>query len=112
MGRSGDFQTYTMRTRLSKDSEQSEMNLLFGNKIEVSHLTDGVIAFQSEGSATSFIDNSAKLDGFQIFEVNSHELFKLTIETKAVVVLMHDLQILPDAYMLSAALKKQPQLDS
>lgn len=112
---SGGVQTYTLRTRIPKGDAESEMLGLIGKKIEISHLTDGVVAFQSKASADAFAEENAGQSGdLFVFEVGSHDLFQMTMEAKAVVVLMREeaKRALPSARMLAAVLRDQPKMDT
>ena len=86
---SGNVQTFTLRTRVGKKDMEDELEMLTGKRIEVSHLTDGLVTFESKGVAEHFAEeNSTSSTELFVFEVASHELFQMTTEAKAVVVLM------------------------
>merc|ERR1712176_386344 len=105
---SGNVQTFTLRTRVGKQDMEDELEMLTGKRIEVSHLTDGLVTFESKGVAEHFAEeNSTSSTELFVFEVASHELFQMTTEAKAVVVLMKNTKSNPTARMLAAVLRDQ-----
>jgi len=109
----GGVQTFTLRTRVSKDELEAEMEMLVGKRLSVSHLTDGVVTFESKGIAEHFAEeNTTATTELFVFEVGSHELFQMTADVKAVVVLMKSNKSNPSARMLATVLRDQPELDT
>ena len=109
----GNVQSFTLRTRLGREQMEEELESLIGKKIHVSHLTDGLITFESKGIAEYFAEeNSNPNTELFAFEVESHELFQMTTEAKAVVVLMKNTKSNPGVRMLATVLRNQPKLDT
>lgn len=99
--------TFTLRTRVRRDQEEDDLNRLLGGskkRLEVSHLTDGVVSFESHDRASDFASAQSSED-LLVFEVDSHDLFKMAEEAKAVVVLMKRANVTPR--MLAAVLRDQ-----
>ena len=99
--------TFTLRTRVRRDQEEDDLNRLLGGskkRLEVSHLTDGVVSFESHDRASDFASAQTSED-LLVFEVDSHDLFKMAEKAKAVVVLMKRANVTPR--MLAAVLRDQ-----
>ena len=112
LGADGNAQSFTLRTRIGMEGAESEIESLLGKKIQVSHLTDGVVTFESKGIAEHFAEeNSTSRTELFAFEVGSGELFQLTAQASAVVVLMKNTRSNPSVRMLSTVLRDQPKME-
>ena len=103
-----------MRTRVGKEDVSEELGKLGlgAQRFEVSHLTDGLVSFESKALAEEFAEehNATSSTDLLVFEVGSHELFQMTAEAKAVCVLMNTKNI--TMRRLAQVLRDQPKLDS
>lgn len=112
LGADGNAQSFTLRTRIGMEGAESEIESLIGKKIQVSHLTDGVVTFESKDIAEHFAEeNSTSRTDLFAFEVGSSELFQMTAQARAVVVLMKNTRSNPSVRMLSTVLRDQPKLE-
>jgi len=106
-------QSFTLRTRVGKEDTAAELEKLGlgAKRLEVSHLTDGLVAFESKATAEAFAEENATAStNLLVFEVGSHDLFQMTAEAKAVCVLMNTKNI--SMRRLAQVLRDQPKLDS
>ena len=97
------------------EGTENELEALMGKQIpiHVSRLTDGVLTFESKGIADHFAEeNSTSRTELFVFEVGSKELFQMTSEARAVVVLMKNTKSNPSLRMLSTVLRDQPKMES
>ncbi len=89
---------YTMRTRQDREEEGAELASLLGwgsgdSRLGLSKMHDGALAFADESAALDFCDSleaeAAHRPGslaFEVVELSSHELFRLTAGSDALVV--------------------------
>ena len=99
-GESVQAELYTMRTRQDREEEGAELAQLMGwgagdARVGLSKMHDGALAFAAEAAALDFADaleaEAARRPGgptaaFEVVELDSHELFRLTAGSDAVVV--------------------------
>ena len=89
---------YTMRTRQDREEEGAELASLLGwgsgdSRLGLSKMHDGALAFSDESAALDFCNSleaeAAHRPGslaFEVVELNTHELFRLTAGSDALVV--------------------------
>ena len=99
-GESVQAQLYTMRTRQDREEEGAELAQLMGwgagdARVGLSKMHDGALAFAAEAAALDFCDSleaeaNRRAGGppaaFEVIELDSHELFRLTAGSDALVV--------------------------
>lgn len=113
-------QVYTLRTRLEKKSTADNLKRMFrgdsfkGEFIKVNKMTDGVISFVDYDDAERFrsLLEAEGVHGVSICEVTSHQLFQLTSQSKALVVLLKCQDYLPSIHELATSLRAQRSLET
>eukprot|EP00210_Caulerpa_lentillifera_P008197 g7827.t1 len=113
-------QIYTLRTRIEQKSATEKLKRMFrgdgykGQFINVERVTDGVICFFDYDNAERFkaLIEAEDVRQVSICEMNSHQLFQATIQSHAVVVLMHCREYLPSINELTTSLRAQRSLEA
>jgi len=110
--------TYTLRVRMAQKGAASDIAKLLGKAhlaqaLEVSQLRDGLVVFDTAEAAENygtFLEEEGHSQ-VMVAEVDSHKLFRMVLDARAVVVHMLPDQPLPPPYQLAAALKKSSAWD-
>lgn len=117
---SQSFQVYTLKTRLEEKSTSDNLKRMFrgdrfqGEFIKVDKMTDGVISFVDVDDAERFrsLLEAEGVHGVSISEVTSHQLFQVTAQSKALVVLLKCREYLPSIHELTTSLRAQRSLET
>ena len=110
--------TYTLPTRMTDEGQSAEMSQVLNmpqlmSMVNVDHMREGVVCFEDIEEASEYLElleDVGHLD-VVVIEVDSHELFRMTRDVDAVVVLMGQGDLLPRPHQLAAALGGRASMD-
>jgi hypothetical protein len=107
---------FTLQTRVQQPHVESEMDKVLGRRhadgssiFTVDSLVEGIVAFEDEAMAEAF-GHALEAEGHQdvsLATADSHELFRLSTSSAAVVVLMKPQSAMPMPGELEASLRQQ-----
>lgn len=112
--------TYTLRTKVVQKDASGQLAQLLGkphlaSALEVAHMRDGVVTFETPDAAAIYATRLEEEGETKVTvaEVDSHKLFRLASDTRALVVLVTEDNAgqLPAPFQLAAALKGQRAWD-
>ncbi|KAF8072841.1 PARP16 [Scenedesmus sp. PABB004] len=111
--------TYTLRTKVQQEGAAEALAQLLNKQhlagaLDVAEMRDGVVAFEAPGDADSFAGLLEEEGHSQVLvaEVDSHKLFRMATDVRALVVLLPAGASVPAPYQLAASLKQQRSWDS
>ncbi|KAF6266784.1 hypothetical protein COO60DRAFT_1473496 [Scenedesmus sp. NREL 46B-D3] len=111
--------TYTMRTKVKLEGAADAVAKLLKKQhlsdvLEVAEMRDGVVAFEDAADADRFAGKLEEEGNSQVMiaEVDSHKLFRMVSDVRALVVLLRGGADIPAPYQLAASLKKTTSWDS
>lgn len=111
--------TYTLRTKVEQEGAADALAKLLKKQhlsdvLEVAEMRDGVVAFEAAADADRFASKLEEEGHSQVMiaEVDSHKLFRMVSDVRALVVLLPRGTDIPAPYQLAASLKQKTSWDS